>query len=51
MILNPRYGIVGLLALPYYVLFEALGPMIEISGYLVTAGASTTAWSTGATPS
>ena len=39
MILNPRYGIVGLLALPYYVLFEALGPMIEISGYLVTAGA------------
>ena len=39
MILNPRYGIVGLLALPYYVLFEALGPVIEISGYVVTAGA------------
>ena len=31
MIGNPRYGIVGLLALPYYVLFEALGPVIEIS--------------------
>jgi cellulose synthase/poly-beta-1,6-N-acetylglucosamine synthase-like glycosyltransferase len=39
MIGNPRYGIVGLLALPYYVVFEALGPVIEISGYLVTIGA------------
>ena len=39
MIGNPRYGIVGLLALPYYVLFEALGPIIEISGYVVTVGA------------
>jgi cellulose synthase/poly-beta-1,6-N-acetylglucosamine synthase-like glycosyltransferase len=39
MVGNPRYGIVGLLALPYYLLFEAMGPMIEISGYIVTAGA------------
>ena len=39
MIGNPRYGIVGMLALPYYVLFEALGPIIEISGYVVTVGA------------
>jgi cellulose synthase/poly-beta-1,6-N-acetylglucosamine synthase-like glycosyltransferase len=39
MIGNPRYGIVGVLALPYYVLFEALGPVIEISGYVVTVGA------------
>ncbi|MEO5823272.1 MAG: glycosyltransferase [Vicinamibacteraceae bacterium] len=39
MIGNPRYGIVGMLALPYYVLFEALGPLIEISGYIVTIGA------------
>ena len=39
MIGNPRYGIVGMLALPYYVLFEALGPVIEISGYVVTIGA------------
>ena len=39
MIGNPRYGIVGMLALPYYVLFEALGPVIEISGYVVTVGA------------
>jgi cellulose synthase/poly-beta-1,6-N-acetylglucosamine synthase-like glycosyltransferase len=39
MIGNPRYGIVGLLAMPYYVLFEALGPIIEVSGYVVTIGA------------
>ena len=39
MIGNPRYGVVGMLALPYYVLFEALGPVIEISGYVVTIGA------------
>ena len=39
MIGNPRYGVVGMLALPYYVLFEALGPLIEVSGYVVTIGA------------
>jgi cellulose synthase/poly-beta-1,6-N-acetylglucosamine synthase-like glycosyltransferase len=36
MIVNPRYGIVGLAAMPYYLIFEALGPLIEVSGYLVT---------------
>jgi cellulose synthase/poly-beta-1,6-N-acetylglucosamine synthase-like glycosyltransferase len=33
--LNPRYGIVGLWAFPYYVLFEALGPVVETLGYIV----------------
>jgi len=37
MLFNPRYGVVGLLAMPYYVVFEAMGPMIELAGYLVTA--------------
>jgi cellulose synthase/poly-beta-1,6-N-acetylglucosamine synthase-like glycosyltransferase len=37
MLFNPRYGVVGMLALPYYVLFEALGPVIEFTGYVVTA--------------
>ena len=36
MIGNPRYGIVGLASLPYYVIFEALGPLIEVTGYAVT---------------
>jgi cellulose synthase/poly-beta-1,6-N-acetylglucosamine synthase-like glycosyltransferase len=32
-----RYGAVGLFAMPYYLLFEAAGPFIEIAGYVVTA--------------
>jgi cellulose synthase/poly-beta-1,6-N-acetylglucosamine synthase-like glycosyltransferase len=34
MLLRPRYGVVGLVALPYFVLFEAIGPIIEIVGTL-----------------
>jgi cellulose synthase/poly-beta-1,6-N-acetylglucosamine synthase-like glycosyltransferase len=32
MIGNPRYGAVGVLALPFYVLFELLAPVVEIGG-------------------
>ncbi len=35
MIGNPRYGAVGLLALPVLLFFEVLGPAIELSGYVV----------------
>ncbi len=35
MLLNPRYGVVGMLAFPFYVLFEALGPLLETIGYIV----------------
>src|SRR2546427_598433 len=34
MIGNPRYGRVGLLGLPYYVVFEALAPVVELGGVL-----------------
>lgn len=34
MVFNPRYGVVGLFALPFYLVFELLGPIVEILGYL-----------------
>ncbi len=34
MFLNPRYGVVGLFAVPYFVFVEALGPLAELAGYL-----------------
>jgi cellulose synthase/poly-beta-1,6-N-acetylglucosamine synthase-like glycosyltransferase len=34
MLFNPRYKAVGLLAFPYFLIIEALGPTIEIIGYL-----------------
>jgi cellulose synthase/poly-beta-1,6-N-acetylglucosamine synthase-like glycosyltransferase len=36
MLFNPRYGLVGLVSMPYYLIFEAVGPVIEIAGVLVT---------------
>lgn len=39
LLFNPRYGVVGLFAMPYYLLFEALGPVIETAGYVVTLAA------------
>ena len=33
MVANPRYGRIGVLALPYFVIFELFGPLIEICGY------------------
>jgi cellulose synthase/poly-beta-1,6-N-acetylglucosamine synthase-like glycosyltransferase len=34
---NPRYGRMGLLGFPYFLLFEALGPWFEAEGYLALA--------------
>jgi cellulose synthase/poly-beta-1,6-N-acetylglucosamine synthase-like glycosyltransferase len=31
---NPRYGTAGLLAYPYFLFLEGLGPLIEIAGYV-----------------
>lgn len=35
MLFNPRYGRIGLFALPYQLLVELLGPVIEVIGYFV----------------
>jgi cellulose synthase/poly-beta-1,6-N-acetylglucosamine synthase-like glycosyltransferase len=32
---NPKYKRTGMLAMPYYLLFETLGPMIEAQGYVM----------------
>jgi cellulose synthase/poly-beta-1,6-N-acetylglucosamine synthase-like glycosyltransferase len=39
MLLNPRYGKVGLLAFPYFFFLEVFGPIIEGLGYLTFLGA------------
>ena len=35
MFFNFRYGVMGLFAFPYYVLFETIGPVVEFMGYIV----------------
>ena len=35
MLFNCRYGVIGMVAFPYYFLFEVLGPWIELQGYAV----------------
>ena len=37
MLMNPRYRAIGMLALPSLLVFEMIGPIIELSGYLTTA--------------
>jgi cellulose synthase/poly-beta-1,6-N-acetylglucosamine synthase-like glycosyltransferase len=37
MIFNAEYGRIGLFALPYYLFFEAFGPVIELTGYVTVA--------------
>ena len=37
MMANPRYGRAGLVAFPYFLLYEVLGPWFEAEGYLVFA--------------
>ncbi|MFO8065562.1 MAG: glycosyltransferase [Spirochaetia bacterium] len=35
MLLKPKYGRAGSIALPYYYVFELLGPWIELQGYIL----------------
>ncbi len=35
MMFNPRYGVIGMVAFPFYALGETLAPVVEAIGYLV----------------
>ncbi|SFN45316.1 Glycosyltransferase, catalytic subunit of cellulose synthase and poly-beta-1,6-N-acetylglucosamine synthase [Paenimyroides ummariense] len=35
LMFNPKYGKLGMVSLPYWFLFEFLGPLVEFSGYVV----------------
>ncbi|WP_243029871.1 glycosyltransferase family 2 protein [Thermus altitudinis] len=35
MLFNPRYGRLGLVAMPYFFFFEALAPVVEVLGYVL----------------
>ena len=37
MLFNPKYGRIGMIALPYFFIFELLGPILEIVGYTLFA--------------
>jgi cellulose synthase/poly-beta-1,6-N-acetylglucosamine synthase-like glycosyltransferase len=37
LFMNPRYGVTGMFAMPFYVIFEMLGPFVEFTGYLLFA--------------
>ena len=44
MIFNPRYGRIGMLAMPHIVLEDVLGPPAELLGYLVVPVAALLGW-------
>ena len=35
MIGNPRFGVVGLCAMPHLTIFEGVAPLLEVSGYVI----------------
>jgi cellulose synthase/poly-beta-1,6-N-acetylglucosamine synthase-like glycosyltransferase len=39
MLVNPRYGVIGLAAMPYFLLFEFLGSLLEVTGIFIVAAA------------
>jgi cellulose synthase/poly-beta-1,6-N-acetylglucosamine synthase-like glycosyltransferase len=41
---NPRYGTMGLLGFPYYLIYEMLGPWIETSGLLALIACAALSW-------
>jgi cellulose synthase/poly-beta-1,6-N-acetylglucosamine synthase-like glycosyltransferase len=44
MLFNPRYGRVGLVGLPFFLVFEALGPVAEVVGLVYCAVGVAVGW-------
>ena len=44
MVLNPRYGSAGMLAMPYFVLVETIAPLLEAVGIVLIVVALTAGW-------
>ena len=44
LIFNPRGGSVSWLAVPFYLIFELFGPIVEVAGYAVIVGAALMGW-------
>lgn len=36
---NPNYGRMGLIAMPYFFIFEMMGPLVEVQGYIMVIAA------------
>lgn len=49
LICNPRGGTVAWLAMPFYLVFEFLGPLFELAGYLIVIVAALSGWLSGYT--
>ncbi len=47
MILNPRYGRIGMVVMPYFLFFELLGPVVELLGF-ATVSILIGLWAAGA---
>jgi hypothetical protein len=39
LFLNPRYGFLGMLAFPFFAIFELFGPLVETLGYVAFVAA------------
>ena len=44
LIFNPAYGRIGLFGFPYFLIFEVLGPWLELEGFLVFIGSLIAGW-------
>jgi hypothetical protein len=44
MLLQPRYGGIGMVALPFFVVFEAAGPLVELCGIVYCVAGLAVGW-------